>query len=519
MTSAHIADLQHQVTLKTLSLQTLQSEYASLLQKLQRERVKSQTIEKKTSVADNEVNELTGRNEELVDQVGLLEARVEELEKKRETEHADVAREKEQWGRMLEMSGRLQTRTAADKQKLADEKEELLSRVLAYEDEKKIRLAEFNESKMVQMRGAQAPAPGPSEACDRRTLSSSNTDHGGNADSLKREVALLKDQMENLRSTIRGVRDHNLALRASWTDMLQQSNVMNERIEECLVKERPTSEDSGLHGPEETNERDQHYTEAEKATSASSADTASLTKLPDAAKLPAKHSARSDPASAVLQQNAANVGRAMSPKAAELGFTVEPTTSSPEESTRALGPLPTAGPTPDPVELGSAHGLLPQRQARPGWPTHDYETSKDLGRSDQLSEGRNAEWYMPDAQPRLSRKALEVHTHATSPSHLSSPHTRSPGRPSQDQHPKHYSGSPKERHLPGSPASGLKPNPNCAAADHAPERSTGYYTTQASRGVSSSPHRPPVDAPAFRHWDVTSARGAMPPPPRPASGI
>ncbi|GAB7326316.1 hypothetical protein MBLNU13_g10288t2 [Cladosporium sp. NU13] len=133
--SQHIAELQHQVTLKSLSLQTLQSEYTSLLQKSQRDRLKSQTFEKKATAADQEINEMTARNEELIEQVRTLETQLEECEKKREMERSDAVREKDQWGRMLEMSGRLQAKNADDRQKLVQEKESLQQRLLIYENE------------------------------------------------------------------------------------------------------------------------------------------------------------------------------------------------------------------------------------------------------------------------------------------------------------------------------------------------------------------------------------------------
>lgn len=81
--SAHIADLQHQVTLKSLALQTLQSEYASLLQKLQRERVKSQAFEKKFSIADAEVTELNEKISDLTELNALLTSEIQEYDRRR----------------------------------------------------------------------------------------------------------------------------------------------------------------------------------------------------------------------------------------------------------------------------------------------------------------------------------------------------------------------------------------------------------------------------------------------------
>ncbi|KAM0717643.1 hypothetical protein Q7P37_007495 [Cladosporium fusiforme] len=138
--SQHIADLQHQITVKSLGLQTLQSEYTSLLQKSQRDRLKSQTLEKKAVAADQEVNELTSKNEELTEQVKSLEAQAEQYEKKREAERLEASRQKDQWGKMLEMSGRLQAKSAEEKQKLSRERDELLQRVTIFENDAAINL-------------------------------------------------------------------------------------------------------------------------------------------------------------------------------------------------------------------------------------------------------------------------------------------------------------------------------------------------------------------------------------------
>lgn len=138
-TAQHIADLQHQITLKSLALQTLQSEYTALLQKSQRDRLRTQTLEKKTCTAENEINELTTRNEEVVEQTRILETQLEECERKRESERSDAAREKEQWGKMLEMSARLQAKSTDDRQKLVQEKENLQQRLLIHENEAALR--------------------------------------------------------------------------------------------------------------------------------------------------------------------------------------------------------------------------------------------------------------------------------------------------------------------------------------------------------------------------------------------
>ena len=215
--SQHIADLQHQVTLKSLSLQTLQSEYTSLLQKFQKDRLKSQTFEKKTVVADQEVNELTMRNDELTEQVKTLSMQLEDCEKKREAERSDAVREKDQWGRMLEMSGRLQAKSADDRQKLVQEKNDLQQRLLIRENE-----AVINASK-----GASSPdrgAPSTSQKADITDKENKATEKQSTAHliALERDNHVLQTRTNMLRSTLERVEGQYASIMEKRREMLEQ---------------------------------------------------------------------------------------------------------------------------------------------------------------------------------------------------------------------------------------------------------------------------------------------------------
>jgi hypothetical protein len=214
--SQHIADLQHQITLKSLSLQTLQSEHTSLLQKFQKDRLKSQTFEKKTVAADQEVNELTMRNEELTEQVKLLGTQLEECEKKREAERSDAVREKEQWGRMLEMSGRLQAKSADDRQKLAQEKNDLQQRLLIRENE-----AAINASKSGSSTDKIAPSTGQKTAITE-TEDKTNEQSAAQMIALQRENQVLQTRTKLLRSTLERVEVHYASIMEKRREMLEQ---------------------------------------------------------------------------------------------------------------------------------------------------------------------------------------------------------------------------------------------------------------------------------------------------------
>jgi hypothetical protein len=215
--SQHVADLQHQITLKSLSLQTLQSEYTSLLQKFQKDRLKSQTFEKKTVAADQEVNELTMRNEELAEQVKLLGTQLEECEKKREAERSDAVREKEQWGRMLEMSGRLQAKSADDRQKLVQEKSDLQQRLLIRENE-----AAINASKSGSSPDTIAPSTGQKAANTETENKTTDEERNAQMIALQRDNHVLQTRTNMLRSTLERVESHYASIMEKRREVFEQ---------------------------------------------------------------------------------------------------------------------------------------------------------------------------------------------------------------------------------------------------------------------------------------------------------
>ncbi|KAK8226596.1 hypothetical protein HDK77DRAFT_110511 [Phyllosticta capitalensis] len=123
---AHLAELQHQISLKTLALQTLRQEYDALLAKLDRQRTKCATLEKKFAVSDVELNTLTVDKEELEAKTQALEQQVEELREARDEARRDEVKTGEQYRTIVEMASRLQKGAADEKRLWAQEREALL---------------------------------------------------------------------------------------------------------------------------------------------------------------------------------------------------------------------------------------------------------------------------------------------------------------------------------------------------------------------------------------------------------
>ncbi|EMC94488.1 hypothetical protein BAUCODRAFT_35707 [Baudoinia panamericana UAMH 10762] len=392
-TSAHIADLQHQVTLKSLALQTLQSEYSSLLQKLQREKVKSQTIEKKTNVSEQEVNDLTGKNEDLSEQVKSLEMQLYESDRKRDVERAETVKEKEQWGRMLDMGSRLQAKLARERQALADECLSLKRRLAILE-------------------AGHSPQAGGSDNGLQNAHNEADTLVRRDSSDLRREVVRLSDKVTMLTRALQEAQRSSRAILADSRNLSHGSDQICAVIDHALKDEKTDTPRISISGAQQNapsadttafgnnNHAGVHQISCPPPLlrSALSPDTAASSNthnlgihdgpvirpaqiqgspteskpLRSPSTLPPLigisgnarsyiHNSLLTPTSAVAPSVAemAIAGRASTPGAEELGVKVKPTDLTPEELVKALGPIPTMHqspyrhlPSPYPVRHG-----------------------------------------------------------------------------------------------------------------------------------------------------------------------
>ena len=503
-TSAHLADLQHQVTLKSLALQTLQSEYASLLQKLQRERVKSQTIEKKTNVADQEVNELTNRNEDLRDQVRNLEVQLEESETKREAERADFAKEKDQWGRMLELGGRLQAKSGDDIQKLKDEKAGLLQRVAAYEQGAPVRQDRVQRDDSASRIEPSRQDPGNSQRKIDQDTNSATIEgptigpHSGfvghtlnDVESLNREIAILKSRNDVLRFSLEETRRHNQRLDERVKEVVQRSGEIGGVIDRALDEEQSAGEGQNVETKRDQKGRNGGPIIAPRRSTSSQKPFPSaypiFSKVPHSTEQQGvAQSAESSTSVATM----ASIARAVSPGPEELGFHVTPSTSSPQELINLLGPVPAPSFTTTFEAKSSTAPLEGPRRVdkREGgkqrWKQSDQQMSPwtplNLSHQSEMKDGCNIGGFRPLSHdlPSPYTPVAQPPTHTGTPSHS---HYTSPQPVMQD----------------------LSSNSSGSAKSRSPETSQHQQDSSSQTNDQLAPNPP-------------DASSTMPPPPRPS---
>lgn len=469
-TSAHLQDLQHQVSLKSLALQTLQSEYAALLQKLQRERIKSQTIEKKTSVADQEVNDLTSKNEELTEQVKGLESQLQECERKRESERVDAAKEKEQWGRMLDMSNRLQNKSATDNQRLAKDKADLLHRLTAYE-----RSALPQSDPSDGSSSFLSPSRDSPGAANRPPASLTDSN---DAAVLRRENADLLAKMTTMTSSLDELRGRYRALEETMDQLATRKDLLRKSLDRAVGSEpqaeNPVQPESG------TPQLVVSTAEAQQLLPALAPDPNTVSSRSPA---PNPSDSTSTPrlqgqSDLFSKENLAHIARAVSPGPAELGFHVQPSTSSPEELIRALGPVPALLPPIRRSALSNMGTVSPVA----GAPRHGRRESQPF--------------VAPLPSPRDLEAGLPQMSSFRPLSHHSSPHHQQPAL--------YTALSPHSHH--SSPGPNLSNNSSPGSSStHSPEyRVTSGREDYSFARRSSQPQ-----------LATSPSTAAMPPPPRP----
>ena len=351
------------------------------------------------------------------------------------------------------------------------------------------------------------------------TTSHKGTSAGFAEDSevLKREVRSLKDQRDLLRSALAAVRTHNNILQATLAEVSLQNRTIAEDIDKCLGKEDTIS----AHGEPSPS----------RHSSASGRDTPkfSTSNIPRASGNAAesvvspKQANQPGKVPSVLR-DAATIGRAVSPGPAELGFSVEPSSSSPEDLIRALGPLPTAGPQssikPDHWTLNSSPSTSSAKAStRDERPTSHLPQATNNALTDPKSQSQRPHCGNTPPQEQVQVAKPNLSTEAYNHPNVWHQSTRSPPRDTSSTF--HYSQDATRRPSGGGSVH-FQPSSNGSHSGFpAPEASPSTYGRDLTRTPTSDP-RSDTYAPAFRHWPPPpppppqqSQRVDMPPPPRP----
>lgn len=216
--SAHLQDLQHQISVKTLAFQTLQREYDSLLQKLERQRTKCATLEKKFEVSDVEINSLTDEKEKMQVQVATLEIQVEELQQSRDEARRQLVANGAQYMRIMEMANKLQGQGADDKKKWEAERTELELRIRILE-EAMVTGTERNPS---EAENAPIASPGASSSMVLSyNPATSNASQSETINVLRAEVSRLRSRTQTLEAALQTMRRESISIQAAAKQLVE----------------------------------------------------------------------------------------------------------------------------------------------------------------------------------------------------------------------------------------------------------------------------------------------------------
>ncbi|CAO2657428.1 Nn.00g035540.m01.CDS01 [Neocucurbitaria sp. VM-36] len=228
--SAHLQDLQHQISVKTLAFQTLQREYDSLLQKLERQRTKCATLEKKFEVSDVEINSLTDEKEKLQRQITTMEGQVEELQQSRDEARRQLVANGAQYMRIMEMANRLQAQGAEDKKKWEAERTDL---------EQRIRLLEE-----AMVTGTEHPAPEAVHHSSNEPAlqsialphnpASSRPSQAETINILRVEVSRLRSRTQTLETALQTMRQESISIQAAAQQLVESGSKL-ENVAQIVV--------------------------------------------------------------------------------------------------------------------------------------------------------------------------------------------------------------------------------------------------------------------------------------------
>lgn len=214
----HLQDLQHQVTVKTLAFQTLQREYDSLLQNLERQRTKCATLEKKFEVSDVEIIDLTDEKERFQSQVIVLEAQVEDLQRSRDDARRQLVANGTQYMRIVDMANRLQAQGADDKKRWDAERSELEQRIKILEE--------------AMVTGSERPAgdsghhmnaspPAPSIILSHNPHLNMNISSAATINVLRVEIGRLRSRTQTLEAALQTMREESISIQNAARQLVE----------------------------------------------------------------------------------------------------------------------------------------------------------------------------------------------------------------------------------------------------------------------------------------------------------
>jgi chromosome segregation ATPase len=218
--SAHLQDLQHQISVKTLAFQTLQREYDSLLQRLERQRTKCAILEKKLEVSDVEINSLTDEKEKMQVQIVVLEDQVEGLQQSRDEARRQLIDNGAQWQKIVGMANKLEGKGAEEKKKWDAERCKLQQRIELLEE---IVATGTEES---SRETESFTVAGPSSTSVPPFPSTSDMAHAATINVLRAEVGHLRTRTQSLETALHTMRRESASIQAAARQIVESGGIL-----------------------------------------------------------------------------------------------------------------------------------------------------------------------------------------------------------------------------------------------------------------------------------------------------
>jgi hypothetical protein len=193
--NAHLQDLQHQISTKTLALQTLQREHDQLLGAFSRSQIRCSTLDKKSQVSDHEINSLTEEKIRLQAQVETLEAQVEDLIKAKDEVRRQTTADAAQWRQIVAMSSQLQAQGAEEAKRYKSDRE-------SWERDRdglQRRITELESGKLTSVDGSRSADSGVS-------ITSGDILTSTSLEALRAEIVRLRSKCADMEVALRDLR-------------------------------------------------------------------------------------------------------------------------------------------------------------------------------------------------------------------------------------------------------------------------------------------------------------------------
>jgi chromosome segregation ATPase len=196
---------------------------------LKRERSRTQALETKANAAECEVNDLTSKYEDIVEQFKTTEMQLEETEKKFDVERAHSAKEKQQWLQILKHADDLSKKAKAERDQLAKERAHLSQQVSCLEVDKAQRESQTSTGECSQEQSSTQQSALPESTSINRTASPVTSGL-----QLQEDIAVYRQRIHALRSALIEARRRNERLVHDTHALVEQHEDWNNDISALL---------------------------------------------------------------------------------------------------------------------------------------------------------------------------------------------------------------------------------------------------------------------------------------------